>query len=160
MLCQGHLACAGFELTTLAVIGTDCIDSYKSNYHTIMTKTAPNYFFLLDRSWVLITRQRYKGENAKTLQKKPVNWNFRVFADFPFLIWKTWIKIRKRHKREMTGLVFSTFGPDTCCILYVMFLSFNLDYALCWLNCMETYWLLFPSGKVNIVFFFFFPSIK
>jgi hypothetical protein len=28
---------AGFELTTLVVIGTDCIGSYKSNYHTIMT---------------------------------------------------------------------------------------------------------------------------
>ena len=30
-----------FELTTLVVIGTDCIGSYKSNYHTIMTTTAP-----------------------------------------------------------------------------------------------------------------------
>jgi len=26
---------AGFELTTLAVIGTDCTCSWKSNYHTI-----------------------------------------------------------------------------------------------------------------------------
>ena len=25
-----HLACAGFQLTTLVVIGTDCIGSYKS----------------------------------------------------------------------------------------------------------------------------------
>ena len=38
MLYQVHLACAGFELTTLVVIGTDCIGSYKSNYHTM---TAP-----------------------------------------------------------------------------------------------------------------------
>jgi hypothetical protein len=30
----------GFELTTLVVIGTDCIG--KSNYHTIMTMTVPN----------------------------------------------------------------------------------------------------------------------
>ena len=30
-----------FELTTLVVIGTHCIGSYKSNYHTIMTTTAP-----------------------------------------------------------------------------------------------------------------------
>jgi hypothetical protein len=29
-----HLAWAGFELTMLVVIGTDCIGSYKSNYHT------------------------------------------------------------------------------------------------------------------------------
>jgi len=36
-----HLAWAGFELTTLVVIGTDCIGSLKSNYHTIMTMTTP-----------------------------------------------------------------------------------------------------------------------
>jgi hypothetical protein len=29
-----------FELTTLVVTGTDCIDSCKSNYHTITTTTA------------------------------------------------------------------------------------------------------------------------
>ena len=29
----------GFELTTLVVIDTDCIGSYKSNYHTITTTT-------------------------------------------------------------------------------------------------------------------------
>ena len=32
---------AGFKLTTLVVIGTDCIGSCKSNYHTITTTTAP-----------------------------------------------------------------------------------------------------------------------
>ena len=31
---------AGFELTTLVVIGTDCTGSFKSNYHTITTTTA------------------------------------------------------------------------------------------------------------------------
>ena len=30
-----------FELTTLVVIGTDCIDSCKSNYHAITDTTAP-----------------------------------------------------------------------------------------------------------------------
>jgi dimethylaniline monooxygenase (N-oxide forming) len=30
-----------FELITLVMIGTDWIDSYKSNYHTITTTTAP-----------------------------------------------------------------------------------------------------------------------
>ena len=33
--------CAGFELTTLVVIGSVCTGSCKSNYHTIMTTTAP-----------------------------------------------------------------------------------------------------------------------
>ena len=33
----------GFKLTTLVVIDTDCIGSFKSNYHTIIipTKTSP-----------------------------------------------------------------------------------------------------------------------
>jgi hypothetical protein len=34
----------GFELTTLVVIGTDCIGSCKFNYHTITTTTAPDIF--------------------------------------------------------------------------------------------------------------------
>ena len=32
MLYRMYLACAGFELTTLVVIGTDCIGIYKANY--------------------------------------------------------------------------------------------------------------------------------
>ena len=32
-----HLARVGLELTTSVVIGTDCKDSYKSNYDTITT---------------------------------------------------------------------------------------------------------------------------
>ena len=40
MLYRVHFAWAGFELTTLVVIGTDCIGNYKSNYHTITTTTA------------------------------------------------------------------------------------------------------------------------
>ena len=42
ILYRVHLACAGFELTTFLVIaiGTDCIDSSKSNYHMITTTTA------------------------------------------------------------------------------------------------------------------------
>jgi hypothetical protein len=35
MLFRVHLALAGFELSRLVVIGTDCISSYKSNYQTI-----------------------------------------------------------------------------------------------------------------------------
>ena len=37
MLYWVHLVWAGFKLTTLVVIGTDCIGSCKSNYHTITT---------------------------------------------------------------------------------------------------------------------------
>jgi hypothetical protein len=38
-----HLAMKEFKLTTLAVIGTDCTGSCKSNYHTITTMNAPFY---------------------------------------------------------------------------------------------------------------------
>ena len=43
MLYRVHLAWARFELTTLEVIGTDCIGSCKSNYHPIMTTMTPPY---------------------------------------------------------------------------------------------------------------------
>jgi hypothetical protein len=41
LLYRVHLAWAGFELTTLVVIVTDCTGSCKSNYHTITTTMAP-----------------------------------------------------------------------------------------------------------------------
>jgi len=41
MLYRIHLAWGGFELTTLVVLGADCIGSCKSNYHMITTTTAP-----------------------------------------------------------------------------------------------------------------------
>ena len=44
MLYRVHLASAGFELT-LVVIGINCMGSYKSNYHTIMTTTNPWEFW-------------------------------------------------------------------------------------------------------------------
>ena len=40
MLYRVHLSWAGLELTTLVMIGTDCIGSCKSNYHVI-TNTKP-----------------------------------------------------------------------------------------------------------------------
>jgi hypothetical protein len=42
MLYRIHLSWVGFELTTLLVIYTYCIGSYKSNYHTITTTTVPS----------------------------------------------------------------------------------------------------------------------
>jgi hypothetical protein len=44
MLYRLHLAWVGFELTTLVVIGTDCIDSCKSKCHTITTTTTPSIY--------------------------------------------------------------------------------------------------------------------
>jgi hypothetical protein len=47
MLYQVHLTWVGFKLTTLVVIGTDCIGGYKSNYHTIMTPMAPSMIYMI-----------------------------------------------------------------------------------------------------------------
>jgi hypothetical protein len=41
LLYRVHVVWTGFKLTTLVVIGTDSIGSYKSNYHPIMTMMAP-----------------------------------------------------------------------------------------------------------------------
>ena len=61
MLYRVHLTWAGFKLTALVVIGTDCIGSCKSNYQTITTTTAPennvSYKFFL--SGVL-----WRGQNS------------------------------------------------------------------------------------------------
>jgi len=46
MLYPVHLSRARFELTTLVLIGTDCIDSCKSNYHTITTMTVHLLFII------------------------------------------------------------------------------------------------------------------
>ena len=48
MLYRVHLAWAEFKLTTLEVIGTDCIGSCKSNYHTIMTTTTAQAIWISD----------------------------------------------------------------------------------------------------------------
>ena len=42
MLYPVHIAMSGFEFTTVVVIGTDCIGSCKSNYHTITATTTPS----------------------------------------------------------------------------------------------------------------------
>ena len=42
VLYRVHLARVGFKLTTLEVIGIDCIGSCKANYHTITTMMAPH----------------------------------------------------------------------------------------------------------------------
>ena len=54
MLFRAHLAMnTGFELTKLVAIDTDCIGSYKSNYHTITTTTLPFSLFPLE---ILLSR--------------------------------------------------------------------------------------------------------
>ena len=58
MLYRVHLARVGIELTTLVVIGTDCTNSCKSNYHTIMTApTSLCGLIMVDRyGYIIITQ--------------------------------------------------------------------------------------------------------
>ena len=56
MLYSGHLACAGFELTTLVVINTDCTGSCESNYLT--TTTAPEQVYVV-RVWYLSPSEQF-----------------------------------------------------------------------------------------------------
>ena len=46
MLYRVNLTWAGFQITTLVVIGTDCKGSCKSNYHTITSMMAPSYLWI------------------------------------------------------------------------------------------------------------------
>jgi hypothetical protein len=59
MLYRVHLAGAEFELTTLVVIGTDCIGIYKSNYHKGTIKTI--YFYILHTANPIWTPSQDKG---------------------------------------------------------------------------------------------------
>jgi hypothetical protein len=57
MLYQVHIAWAGLELSMLVVIGIDCIESFKSNYHTITNTMAPPYNYntlksVLIETWI------------------------------------------------------------------------------------------------------------
>jgi hypothetical protein len=54
MLCRIHPVCMGFELTTLVVMGTDCIGSIKSNYHMITTKAVLIFVYKLGQVWYTV----------------------------------------------------------------------------------------------------------
>ena len=68
MLYRVHLAWAGFKLTTLVVIGTDWIGSYKSNYHKIDFITSLVYSgFSLDRFHCKIKTIKYFSSTKQGL---------------------------------------------------------------------------------------------
>ena len=56
ILYWAYLPWAEFELTTLVVIGTDCIGGCKSNYHMITTTTAP--FVIIDAFVIIVVTYR------------------------------------------------------------------------------------------------------
>jgi hypothetical protein len=71
MLYRVHIVWAAFELTTLVVIYTDCIDSCKSNYHTITIMKVNWYkfkYFLQQQSTSLF--------NEKTMFEQNITYTF------------------------------------------------------------------------------------
>ena len=71
MLYLVHLSWAGFELTTLVVISTDCISSCKSNYHAIT--------FTIALTWI--------GRWMKFCSRLISNWSLVNFFLWTILQW-------------------------------------------------------------------------
>ena len=61
---------AGFEPTTLVVIGTDCTGSFYSNYHTITTTTVP-FFSITVSNMSNITLYNNKCREVKITKLSP-----------------------------------------------------------------------------------------
>ena len=84
---QVQLASAGFKLTTLVVLGTDCIGSCKSNYHTITTThLLVVYIFVYTKSMhTLICRERKYFTSQTTAEKLEASMsrNVRVWDSKP-----------------------------------------------------------------------------
>ena len=82
MLYRVHLVWAGFEPTTLVVIGTDCIVSCKSNYHMITTTTAPTITIAYDIDLQVIhTKKATFLFNAKSTYQRTVWWSATFVMD-------------------------------------------------------------------------------
>jgi hypothetical protein len=95
MVYRVHLAWAGFELTTLVVIGTDFIGSCKSNYHAITTTTnktdrhdIPEILLKMELNTInltlkIVTKQQ-KGWNfdrRKTLLISTISLNYHIVSE-------------------------------------------------------------------------------
>ena len=88
ILYQVHLAWAGLELTTLVVIGTDCIGSFRSNYNTFTTPRLPlknwmneQIYFTLPISTITITSLRSPA-TLSCKEKGYLIWNVHCYNRF------------------------------------------------------------------------------
>ena len=81
-----HLAWVWFEITTLVVIGTDYIGSYKSNYHTTTTTLAPYFSLIKEKTLHLVT-----VSNIPTNRCSAFNAYFSYIMAVSFFYW--WRKL-------------------------------------------------------------------
>ena len=94
----------GFELTTLVVIGTDCIGSCKSNYHTI---TATTVVLVSSISAIFITRTTQNNNKQTNYVCK--RWRFGRSLYGCLYCHQ---EIKRRHG-EATQLCLATRPPTT-----------------------------------------------
>ena len=120
MLHRVHLAWAGFELTPFVVITTNCIYSYKSNYH--MTTTDPTM------TGVIITNECTVGDRQWSYRFTRVGSVYPSGAPafIPGFLWGSWYSI------------FS-FKCMFCRSLFLPFpfVFFTLSFFLCPLCCLS-----------------------
>ena len=127
MLYRLHLASAGFELSALVVIGTDCIGSCKSNYHAITTTTAPLQFRKL--------LHHYERKNRKFCTVKK-SWEQRQ-TSIPLAYISMTPHIPSRY-RNFVGSEISVFAKDAeSYAFYFLFFNLSLNYMT-----VDNYWRL------------------
>jgi hypothetical protein len=107
MLYWVHLAWEGFKLITLVVIGTDCIGSYKSNYHTITTMRALfNYFSFLLINIYLNSNLLCLGYKHHNKIQVTITIKFCIFCSLTNKkkFWnRTWQSIKKKILQKSTA---------------------------------------------------------
>ena len=100
MLYWVHVAWAGFKLTTLVVICTDCIGSCKSNYYTITT--APLYIGKVAQA--TFGKENidtyYKGNNSYKKHIRNMYWLVRCKLSFLRCVFHFKLKILKYFKHQ------------------------------------------------------------
>jgi hypothetical protein len=126
MLYRLHLASAGFELSALVVIGTDCIGSCKSNYHAITTTTAPLQFRKLTSLW----KEKQKILYCQKIVRTEANINTPCIH-----IHDTSYSISVQ---ELVGSEISVFAKDAeSYAFYFLFFNLSLNYMT-----VDNYWRL------------------
>ena len=104
MLYRVHLAWAGFELTTLVVIGTDCLGNCKCNYHTITTTNKGLPLAPVCLKMIIAQQRSLLGRSCMIVQEGIS------------------LGIQRKRKKKVQILEFGTFWSffywvlDVCCI--------------------------------------------
>jgi hypothetical protein len=94
----------GFELTTLVVIGTDCIVRYKCNYHMITTTKKPKSALIC------------KSKITYIMHKETCQWS---------------IQKSEYHKIFLFASLFLFTATETPILQYMVFLHYPVCFSVC-----------------------------